>query len=210
MRKSNYKGKICVFLCALLCVVSLSGCSTVMQSLADGTDAVLSGLTDGTDIVLNGLADGTNQALDALSEADDGQAKNSILEAFGKFVDDAGTAALTPQSKLQGHKKNGADDTRGPMKQRIPILQVQRFCLVVLPWSAKREVHSTSPVLFLSKVARQRFFFAQVQMIRPFFSRRAVSTMAQLKWMAQALISECGATRRTEPYPLRLNKEYSL
>ena len=113
MRKSNYKGKICVFLCALLCVVSLSGCSTVMQSLADGTDAVLSGLTDGTDIVLNGLADGTNQALDALSEADDGQAKNSILEAFGKFVDDAGTAALTPQSKLQGHKKNGADDYTG-------------------------------------------------------------------------------------------------
>ena len=113
MRKSNYKGKICVFLCALLCVVSLSGCSTVMQSLADGTDAVLSGLTDGTDIVLNGLADGTNQALDALSEADDGQAKDSILEAFGKFVDDAGTAALTPQSKLQGHKKNGADDYTG-------------------------------------------------------------------------------------------------
>ena len=65
------------------------------------------------DIVLNGLADGTNQALDALSEADDGQAKNSILEAFGKFVDDAGTAALTPQSKLQGHKKNGADDYTG-------------------------------------------------------------------------------------------------
>lgn len=64
-------------------------------------------------IVLNGLADGTNQALDALSEADDGQAKDSILEAFGKFVDDAGTAALTPQSKLQGHKKNGADDYTG-------------------------------------------------------------------------------------------------
>ena len=99
MRKSNYKGKICVFLCALLCVVSLSGCSTVMQSLADGTDAVLNGLTDGTDIVLNG--------------ADDGQAKDSILEAFGKLVDDAGTAALTPQSKLQGHKENGADDYTG-------------------------------------------------------------------------------------------------
>ena len=119
MRKSNYKGKICVFLCALLCVVSLSGCSTVMQSLADGTDAVLNGLTDGTDIVLNGLADGTDQALGALSEADDGQAKDSILEAFGKLVDDAGTAALTPQSKLQGHKENGADDYTG--KQRIPI-----------------------------------------------------------------------------------------
>ena len=102
MRKSNYKGKICVFLCALLCVVSLSGCSTVMQSLADGTDAVL-----------NGLADGADQALGDLSEADDGQAKDSILEAFGKLVDDAGTAALTPQSKLQGHKENGADDYTG-------------------------------------------------------------------------------------------------
>ena len=102
MRKLNYTGKICVVLCAILCVGSLSGCSTAMQSLADGTDAVLNGLADGTDIVLNGL-----------SEADDGQAKDSIVNAFGELVGDAGNAALTPQSKLQGHKENGVDDYTG-------------------------------------------------------------------------------------------------
>ena len=179
MRKSNYKGKICVFLCALLCVVSLSGCSTVMQSLADGTDAVLNGLTDGTDIVLNGLADGTDQALGALSEADDGQAKDSILEAFGKLVDDAGTAALTPQSKLQGHKENGADDYTGSYEATYSNLTGTE--ILFGGTTLEREAGSTSPVLFRLKTARQRFFFAQEQMIRRFFSRRAVSTMAQLK-----------------------------
>ena len=109
MRKLNYAGKICALLCAIFCIGSLSGCSTAMQSLADGTDAVLNGLANGTDIVLNGLADGADQALGDLSEVDDGQAKDSILEAFGKLVDDAGTAALTPQSKLQGHKENGTE-----------------------------------------------------------------------------------------------------
>ena len=96
MRKLNYTGKICVVLCAILCVGSLSGCSTAMQSLADGTDAVLNGLADGTDIVLNGLSEGADQALGGLSEAGD-----------------AGNAALTPQSKLQGHKENGVDDYTG-------------------------------------------------------------------------------------------------
>ena len=56
MRKLNYMGKICVVLCAIFCVGSLSGCSTAMQSLTDGADAVLNGLADGTDIVLNGLS----------------------------------------------------------------------------------------------------------------------------------------------------------
>lgn len=72
MRKLNYTGKICVVLYAILCAGSLSGCSTAMQSLADGTDAVLNGLADGTDIVLNGLSEGADQALGGLSEADDG------------------------------------------------------------------------------------------------------------------------------------------
>ena len=102
MRKLNYTGKICVVLCAILCVGSLSGCSTAMQSLADGTD-----------IVLNGLSEGADQALGGLSEADDGQAKDSIVKAFGELVGDAGNAALTPQSKLQGHKENGVDDYTG-------------------------------------------------------------------------------------------------
>ena len=113
MRKLNYIGKICALLCVILCAGSLSGCGAAMQSLADGTDAVLNGLADGTDIVLNGLSEGAAQALGSLSAADDGQAKNSIVKAFGELVGDAGNAALTPQSKLQGHKENGADDYTG-------------------------------------------------------------------------------------------------
>lgn len=37
--------------CGLLCALLLSGCSGMMQSLADGTDAVLNGLAEGTDRV---------------------------------------------------------------------------------------------------------------------------------------------------------------
>lgn len=84
-----------------------------MQFLADGTDDVLNGLADGTDIVLHGLSEGTDQVFGSLSEADDGQAKDSIVKAFGDIVGDAGTAALTPQNKLQGHRENGADDYTG-------------------------------------------------------------------------------------------------
>lgn len=113
MRKLNHTGKICTLLCILLCAISLSGCGVVMQSLADGTDAVLNGLAEGTDTVLNGLADGTDQALGALAETDDSQVKDSILKAFDKLVADAGDAALTPQSKLQGHRENGEDDYTG-------------------------------------------------------------------------------------------------
>lgn len=94
MRNFNYTRKICAFLCALLCIGSMSGCSTIMQSLADGTDAVLNGLADGTNIVMSGLADGADQA-------------------FGAFVNDAGTAALTPQNKLQGRREKGVDDYTG-------------------------------------------------------------------------------------------------
>ena len=39
MRKLNYTGKICVVLCAILCVGSLSGCGAAMQSLTDGAVA---------------------------------------------------------------------------------------------------------------------------------------------------------------------------
>ena len=61
----------------------------------------------------------------------------------------------------------------------IPSLRAQRFYLAVLRWSEKQEVQSTSPVHFLSKAAKQQFFFAQGQMIQSFFSRKAVSTMAR-------------------------------
>lgn len=61
----------------------------------------------------------------------------------------------------------------------IPSLRAQKFYLVGLRWSEEREVRSTSPVHFLSKAAKQQFFFAQGQMIQSFFSRKAVSTMAR-------------------------------
>ena len=76
-------------------------------------------------------------------------------------------------------KKTEQTITRGPTKRHIPSLRAQRFYLAVLRWSEKQEVRSTSPVRFPSKAAKQQFFFAQGQMIQSFFSRRAVSTMAQ-------------------------------
>lgn len=98
MKISKTIRKIISFTCALLCACSLSGCSTAMQSLADGTDAILSGLADGTDIVMNGLADGTSQILDSLTETDDGQLKDHLLEAYGTLLDEAGSTALTPKA----------------------------------------------------------------------------------------------------------------
>ena len=86
MKKNNTVRKIFIFISALLCACSLSGCSTAMQSLADGTDAVLNGLADGADIVMNGLADGTSQMLDSLTETDDGQLKDHLLEVYGALL----------------------------------------------------------------------------------------------------------------------------
>ncbi len=109
-RKNNSVGKRFFFIAALLCACSLSGCSTAIQSLADGTDAILNGLADGTDIVLNGLADGTGQMLDSLTKADDGRLKDRLLEAYGALLDEAGSTVLTPESRLKGRLKKGGDD----------------------------------------------------------------------------------------------------
>ena len=112
-RKNNSVGKRFFFIAALLCACSLSGCSTAIQSLADGTDAILNGLADGTDIVLNGLADGTGQMLDSLTKADDGRLKDRLLEAYGTLLDEAGSTVLTPESRLKGRLKKGGDDYTG-------------------------------------------------------------------------------------------------
>ena len=112
-RKNNSVGKRFFFIAALLCAFSLSGCSTAIQSLADGTDAILNGLADGTDIVLNGLADGTGQMLDSLTKADDGRLKDHLLEAYGTLLDEAGSTVLTPESRLKGRLKKGGDDYTG-------------------------------------------------------------------------------------------------
>ena len=113
MKKNNTVRKIFIFISALLCACSLSGCSTAMQSLADGTDAVLNGLADGADIVMNGLADGTSQILDSLTETDDGQLKDHLLEAYGTLLDEAGSTALTPEGRLKGRLEKGGDDYTG-------------------------------------------------------------------------------------------------
>ena len=112
-RKNNSVGKRFFFIAALLCACSLSGCSTAIQSLADGTDAILNGLAGGTDIVLNGLADGTGQMLDSLTKADDCRLKDHLLEAYGTLLDEAGSTVLTPESRLKGRLKKGGDDYTG-------------------------------------------------------------------------------------------------
>ena len=111
VRKSLFV--IPVLTAALLCACSLSGCSTAMQSLADGTDTVLNGLADGADIVMNGLTDGTGQMLDSLTEADDGRLKDHILEAYEALLNKAGSAALTPEGGLKGRLEQGGDDYTG-------------------------------------------------------------------------------------------------
>ena len=91
-----------LLLCGLLCALLLSGCSDVLQALADGTDAVL-----------GGLADLTDTALDAAADATDDTVKDAILDAYGSLVDTAGSWALTPDRSLQGERIPGKDDYTG-------------------------------------------------------------------------------------------------
>ena len=48
MRKLENK-RMSLLWCGLLCALLMSGCSGMLQSLADGTDAVLGGLANGAD-----------------------------------------------------------------------------------------------------------------------------------------------------------------
>ena len=90
-RKNNSVGKRFFFIAALLCAFSLSGCSTAIQSLADGT----------------------GQMLDSLTKVDDGRLKDHLLEAYGALLDEAGSTVLTPESRLKGRLKKGGDDYTG-------------------------------------------------------------------------------------------------
>ena len=112
MRKLENKRKP-LLLCGLLCVILLSGCSGMMQSLADGTDAVLNGLAEGTDQVTGALADMTDAALDAAADATDDSVKDAILDAYSSLMDTAGSWALTPDRSLQGERIPGKDDYTG-------------------------------------------------------------------------------------------------
>ena len=113
MQKIICMKKVLLFLGGLICVFSLSGCSTVVKSMMDGDDSVLNGLADGANRVMEGFADGANQTLDSLSEADEGQLKDHVLETYGAFVDEIGAAALTPEGKLKGTLSKGTDNYTG-------------------------------------------------------------------------------------------------
>ena len=102
-----------LLLCGLLCTLLLSGCSGMMQSLADGTDAVLNGLAEGTDQVAGALADMTDAALGAAADATDDSVKDAILDAYSSLMDTAGSWALTPDRSLQGERVRGEDDYTG-------------------------------------------------------------------------------------------------
>ena len=91
MRKLENK-RMSLLLCGLLCTLLLSGCSGMLQSLADGTDAVLGGLAEGTDQVTGALADMTDTALDAAADATDDSVKDAILNAYGSLVDTTGSS----------------------------------------------------------------------------------------------------------------------
>ena len=111
--KENRKRWVPLLTCGLLCALLLSGCSGVLQSLADGTDAVLGGLAEGTDQVTGALADMTDAALDAAADATDDSVKDAILDAYSSLMDTAGSWALTPDRSLQGERVRGEDDYTG-------------------------------------------------------------------------------------------------
>ena len=111
--KENRKRWTPLLTCGLFCVLLLSGCSGMMQSLADGTDAVLNGLAEGTDQIAGALADGTDAVLGAAADATDDSVKDALVDAYGSLVDAAGTLALTPESSLQGERIPGKDDYTG-------------------------------------------------------------------------------------------------
>ena len=108
--KENRKRWVPLLTCGLLCALLLSGCSGVLQSLADGTDAVLGGLAEGTDRVAGALADGTDAVLDAAADATDDSVKDALVGAYGSLVDAAGSWALTPDRSL---RVRGEDDYTG-------------------------------------------------------------------------------------------------
>ena len=113
MREKRERRWAPLLLCGLLCTLLLSGCSGMMQSLADGTDAVLNGLAEGTDQVAGALADMTDTALDAAADATDDSVKDAILDAYGSLMDTAGSWALTPDRSLKGERVPGEDDYTG-------------------------------------------------------------------------------------------------
>lgn len=96
--KEDWPKRAPLLLCGLLCTLLLSGCSEMMQTLADETDAVLGGLAEGADQVTDALADVTDAAL---------------VGTYGSLVDVAGSWALTPARSLQGERIPGEGEYTG-------------------------------------------------------------------------------------------------
>ena len=111
--KENRKRWVPLLTCGLLCALLLSGCSGMMQALADGTDTVLGGLAEGTDRIAGALADMTDAALGAAADATDDSVKDTLVGAYGSLVDAAGSWALTPDRSLQGERVRSEDDYTG-------------------------------------------------------------------------------------------------
>jgi hypothetical protein len=111
--KGNWTKQAPLLLCGLLCALLLSGCSGMLQSLADGTDAVLDGLAEGTDQVTGALADITDNAMAAAADATDDSVKDTLVGIYGSLVDAAGSQTLTPDRSLQGERIRGEDDYTG-------------------------------------------------------------------------------------------------
>lgn len=107
------QGRAPFLVCGLLCALLLSGCSGVMQSLAEGTDAVLNGLAEGTDRAAGALADITDGAFGAAAGAADDTVKDALVDAYGSLVDAAGAWVLTPDRALQGERVRSVDDYTG-------------------------------------------------------------------------------------------------
>ena len=111
--KENRKRWVPLLTCGLLCALLLSGCSGMMQALADGTDTVLGGLAEGTDRIAGALADMTDAALGAAADATGDSVKDALVGAYGSLMDAAGSWALTPDRSLQGERVRGEDDYTG-------------------------------------------------------------------------------------------------
>ena len=112
MRKLENK-RMSLLLCGLLCALLLSGCSGMMQTLADGTDAVLGGLANGADQVTGALADMTDAPSTPRPTRRMTTVKDAVLDAYGSLVDTAGSWALTPDRSLHGERVPGEDDYTG-------------------------------------------------------------------------------------------------
>ena len=113
MMKENRRRWAPLLTRGLLCALLLSGCSGMMQSLADGTDAVLGSLAEGTDRVAGALADGTDVVLGTAADATDDSVKDAILNDYGSLADAACSWTLTPDRSLLGERVQGEDDYTG-------------------------------------------------------------------------------------------------